>query len=114
MHRCSGCRYQNEKFTSVHVTGDIFHMDPCQLPHNCLPLERYDDKANRVTYQSCRNLRKDKTAHRIPPRLHHADTEQSILTIDWRTWEERRKVLGKLSGGGYGDRRRAFARRHLS
>ncbi|KIH63674.1 hypothetical protein ANCDUO_06026 [Ancylostoma duodenale] len=33
------------------VTGDIFHMDPCQLPHNCLPLERYDDKANRVTYQ---------------------------------------------------------------
>ncbi|EYB87887.1 hypothetical protein Y032_0255g313 [Ancylostoma ceylanicum] len=51
IYRCSGCRHQNEKFTSVHVTGDVFHTDPCLLPHNCAPLDRYGDKADRVTYQ---------------------------------------------------------------
>ncbi|EYB87889.1 hypothetical protein Y032_0255g313 [Ancylostoma ceylanicum] len=85
IYRCSGCRHQNEKFTSVHVTGDVFHTDPCLLPHNCAPLDRYGDKADRVTYQKGQNMRKDKTAHRIPPRRRHADTEQSILTMDWRT-----------------------------
>ncbi|EYB87888.1 hypothetical protein Y032_0255g313 [Ancylostoma ceylanicum] len=69
----------------VEVTGDVFHTDPCLLPHNCAPLDRYGDKADRVTYQKGQNMRKDKTAHRIPPRRRHADTEQSILTMDWRT-----------------------------
>ncbi|EYB87886.1 hypothetical protein Y032_0255g313 [Ancylostoma ceylanicum] len=35
----------------VEVTGDVFHTDPCLLPHNCAPLDRYGDKADRVTYQ---------------------------------------------------------------
>ncbi|RCN44965.1 hypothetical protein ANCCAN_09009 [Ancylostoma caninum] len=33
------------------VTDDVFHSDPCRLPHTCLPLDRYVDKAERVTYK---------------------------------------------------------------
>ncbi|KIH56165.1 hypothetical protein ANCDUO_13659 [Ancylostoma duodenale] len=33
------------------VTDDVFRTGPCQLSHNCLPLDRYRDKANRVAYQ---------------------------------------------------------------
>ncbi|EYC34188.1 hypothetical protein Y032_0001g296 [Ancylostoma ceylanicum] len=88
---CSQCRHQNEKFTSVHV-------NPRLLLHNCVTLDRYGDKTDRVTYQKCQNLRKDKTAPSISPCGHHADTEQSILTMNWRARGERRKVLGKFAG----------------
>ncbi|KAL6730812.1 hypothetical protein Aduo_001747 [Ancylostoma duodenale] len=52
IYRCFECRHQNGNFTSVHVMDDVFHSDPCRLPHTCLPLDRYGDKAERVTYKN--------------------------------------------------------------
>ncbi|VDN23610.1 unnamed protein product [Cylicostephanus goldi] len=39
--------YRGEK----QVHNDTFDRDPCTLAHNCLPLDRYSDKANRIGYQ---------------------------------------------------------------
>ncbi|KAL6727279.1 hypothetical protein Aduo_009170 [Ancylostoma duodenale] len=50
IYRCSGFRHQNQKFTSVLVTDDIFHKDACRLNHNCIPLNRYIGLSTRNTH----------------------------------------------------------------
>ncbi|RCN37732.1 hypothetical protein ANCCAN_16351 [Ancylostoma caninum] len=110
IYRCSGCRHQNQKFTSVLVTDDIFHKDPCRLNHNCIPLNRYKDKAERVIYESCQEIKQDEKAHRTPTQRHYSAAAKKILNMPWRTEEERQKVLEKFSRNSYEDKRRSFAR----
>ncbi|RCN52761.1 hypothetical protein ANCCAN_01138 [Ancylostoma caninum] len=107
IYRCSGCRQQSGKFTSVHVTDDVFRTDPCQLTHNCLPLDRYRDKANRVAYQNCHQLRADPKAYRTPPQRHYSNIADIRHAVGKAALAQRRRVemdnipkdLGRLPGG---------------
>ncbi|KAL6735472.1 hypothetical protein Aduo_005910 [Ancylostoma duodenale] len=110
IYRCSGCGHKNQKLTSVLVTDDIFHKDPCRLNHNCIPLDRYKNKAERVIYESCQEIKQDKKSRRTPTQRHYSATAKKILNMPWRTEEERQKVLEKFSRNSYEDRRRSFAR----
>ncbi|CAJ0606947.1 unnamed protein product [Cylicocyclus nassatus] len=111
IYRCRGCQQQNDCYTSVQVQDDVFESDPCMLSHNCIPLDRYCDKANRHGYQACQTMRKDKKAYKTTPYRHFSETAHAILTDDtWRTLEEREKVLGKFHGRSYEQRRRTFAK----
>ncbi|ETN86782.1 hypothetical protein NECAME_16126 [Necator americanus] len=39
------------KYAQFHVSDDAFDRDSCLLDHQCIPQDRYDDKADRIAYE---------------------------------------------------------------
>ncbi|KAK6761236.1 hypothetical protein RB195_022338 [Necator americanus] len=95
------------------VFDDAFDRDPCSLDPKCIPQDRYSDKVNRIAYEGAKHSAKTKVLTRAQVTSTTA-TAHSILSMDWRTYEERAVVLGKFTRESYNQRRQAFSRASLA
>ncbi|CAJ0599608.1 unnamed protein product [Cylicocyclus nassatus] len=110
LYTCRRCRRQNKKYTSVAVNNDLFEQDPCLLSHNCIPMDRNKDKANRVAYESCQKIKRGPQKQRISPGVQFNETAFSILKTSWKSLEARKKFLANFVRTGYASRRCSFTR----
>ncbi|CAJ0594465.1 unnamed protein product [Cylicocyclus nassatus] len=89
IYTCNGCRRQGKKYTPIYVMNTTFHVDPCHLPHNCTPFEKYKDKAERATYKICRSFRSKRSTGKKPrqnetkrkTRRHHNKSKKKTAAV---------------------------------